>query len=787
MLKRSQVFTNLRWKVKAYVLSCDVCQRAKADCHLPRGHVQNIEIPVKKWDSISMDFVSFPPTRLTDGDREYDEILTITDRATKMVTLIMCQSTWSAAQVAERFFWEVVRYRGVPRSIVSDRDAIFMSNFWVTLMTFLDIRLRRSSPYHPQTNGQAERTNGTLKQVLRALLLERPWENWLDLIGLAEIAINSAPIANTEYSPFYLNCGYHPAFWWDLPEGGILPEEIPRNEAVRVITRRMSEDWKAVRGAFEKEQRRVNEYANKKRANNQFQLGQDVLINRRRHFRGQFGSGKGPLAPRAVGPFPIIKVITPTTFLLDIPLVLRGRASPIFHSSDLIPYETRLLDPMGMLPEDEPDEEPEPGGVDGSEGGEGPDDEGGGEGPATELEPPVVSRWAAREEEELGRVVPGGGGRIDEEDEPSPYLPEDPRWAPSEDSGDRDDPDDDSDTEVDFSDEEEPGPFVEMASEDSRDATGDDENDDEVPPRPKVAEVEEPEGIDPAEEGGIDFEGERELRERRGHPHPEPEVVTPVEIPAHVRFWLDRMRTGGHPVDAAPPDSSGGDPRLTVVEQNPDETPLVSLEMPNLDPETRSGAKVPAHVRLLLDRMRRAMVQEVNPVETIRRAEGEEPHLSNLVEDDLGEVMLLRLPGEHPFPPFDLVEDVKMQPEIFMRVCRDLLVTPCIDLFASRWHHQIPRYFTAEEDDKAALGCNAFAYLWDPGVCLYANPPWSVIPQMLQKICKDKSRVVEVTPYWVDAPWYPLLQSITLMSIQGKLRPPPRWLTIASYVVGTAQ
>ena len=228
MLKRSHVFTNLRRKVKAYVRSCDVCQRAKADCHLPRGHVQNLENPVKKWESISMDFVSFPPTRLTDGDREYDKILTVTDSATKMVTLIMCQSTWSAAQVAERFFWEVIRYRGVPRSIVSDRDAIFMSNFWKELMTFLDIRLRRSSPYHHQTNGQAERTNGTLKQVLRALLLERPWENWLDL--------------------------------------------------------------------------------------------------------------------------------TPTTFLLDIPLVLRGRASPIFHSSDLIPYETRLLDPMGMLPEDEPED-----------------------------------------------------------------------------------------------------------------------------------------------------------------------------------------------------------------------------------------------------------------------------------------------------------------------------------------------------------------------------------------------------------------------------------------------
>ena len=85
-------------------------------------------------------------------------------------------------------------------------------------MTFLDIQLRRSSPYHPQTNGHAERTNQTLKQVFRALMLERPGSKMSDILVLAEIAINSAPIANTKYLPFFLNYSYHPIFWWDLPE-----------------------------------------------------------------------------------------------------------------------------------------------------------------------------------------------------------------------------------------------------------------------------------------------------------------------------------------------------------------------------------------------------------------------------------------------------------------------------------------------------------------------------------------------------------------------------------------
>ena len=89
-----------------------------------------------------------------------------------------------------------------------------MSEFWTELMKFLDIDARRSSPYHQQ----ADLTNQTLKQVLRTLLLSQDERSWPELIMLAEIAFNGAPIAITEYSPFYLNFGYHPVFWWDLPD-----------------------------------------------------------------------------------------------------------------------------------------------------------------------------------------------------------------------------------------------------------------------------------------------------------------------------------------------------------------------------------------------------------------------------------------------------------------------------------------------------------------------------------------------------------------------------------------
>ena len=96
---------------------------------------------------------------------------------------------------------------------------------------------------------------------------------------LAEIAINGAPIANTEYSPFYLNFGYHPVFWWDLPDRQE-PGPGAKKEAVRRMVHRMKDDWKMVRAAFRKEQDRAAAYADQRRADYQFNEGQDVLINR---------------------------------------------------------------------------------------------------------------------------------------------------------------------------------------------------------------------------------------------------------------------------------------------------------------------------------------------------------------------------------------------------------------------------------------------------------------------------------------------------------------------------
>jgi len=164
------------------------------------------------------------------------------------------------------------------------------------------------------------------------------------------------------------------------------------------------------------------------------------------------------------------------------------------------------------------------------------------------------------------------------------------------------------------------------------------------------------------------------------------------------------------------------------------------------------------------------------------------------LEDKYGEVALRKLDGDFPLPKFGKEEDVFMLSTVFLHACSRLMVAPCIDLFATAAHHQLPKYITPDASDKEAIGVNAFTYYWDPTLCLYANPPWTLIPYVIAKICKDKARVLLVTPLWTNAPWKETLRDITQRKLiwrkplylkeNGTLWPAPQWPTIFSYVIG---
>jgi hypothetical protein len=125
-----------------------------------------------------------------------------------MVHLIPTHQTATAADTARLIFDNVVKYHGVPDSIISDCDTLFTSNFWRKLAKVMGIKLRLSSAFHPETDGLDERANRTVIQLLRNNSNLKA-NNWAENLTAVEMAINNYQQSSTKQSPYFLNSGMH--------------------------------------------------------------------------------------------------------------------------------------------------------------------------------------------------------------------------------------------------------------------------------------------------------------------------------------------------------------------------------------------------------------------------------------------------------------------------------------------------------------------------------------------------------------------------------------------------
>jgi hypothetical protein len=196
-LKEKYRWYGLKRDVATHVALCDVCQRVKAEHQRPAGLLQPLKVPEWKWEEIGMDFiVGLPHTR--DG---YDSIWVIVDRLTKVAHFIPVKTTYSGAQLAELYMSRIVCLHGVPKRIVSDRGIQFTSRFWKRLHESMDTKLNFSSAYHPQTDGQTERTNQVLEDMLRACALKHD-RSWDKSLPYAEFSYNNSYQSSLKMAPF---------------------------------------------------------------------------------------------------------------------------------------------------------------------------------------------------------------------------------------------------------------------------------------------------------------------------------------------------------------------------------------------------------------------------------------------------------------------------------------------------------------------------------------------------------------------------------------------------------
>ena len=187
--------------IRHYVASCDICQRTKKPKHKPYGLLKPLPIPQRPWSDIAMDFAVLP---VSEG---FNMVFTVICRLTRQVHFIAAKDTLSAAELADLFFDRVVKYHGVPSTIVSDRGTLFTSHYWQSFTRALAITHNLSTAHHQQSDGATERVIQTLKTYLRAFVNYQQ-DNWMSYLALAEFAYNNATHASTGISPFMANYGF---------------------------------------------------------------------------------------------------------------------------------------------------------------------------------------------------------------------------------------------------------------------------------------------------------------------------------------------------------------------------------------------------------------------------------------------------------------------------------------------------------------------------------------------------------------------------------------------------
>ncbi|KAL8441914.1 hypothetical protein Emed_007451 [Eimeria media] len=305
--------------VKRYVETCVRCQMSKTVCQKPAGLLHSLAIPAKRWDSISMDFITGLPMS-TKGN---DAILVVVDRLSKMAHFIPLSVTSTAQDVASIFMREIVRLHGVPSSMVTDRDARFLSQFWKDFTSKLNIQRCLSTAFHPQTDGQTERTNQTLERLLRSFI-QLDQSQWEELLSPLELAYNSTPSSSTGLSPFQLMTGENPTTAKSIEPLLYYRTPVMTKQFRMWVARAVKHIAKA--------QLQQQKQANKHRRHVEFKVGDKVLLSTA-HLPAQ---GCPKLQERFAGPFVVSKVLNDVTYKLDLPPSLT--VNPVFHVSKLRPF-----------------------------------------------------------------------------------------------------------------------------------------------------------------------------------------------------------------------------------------------------------------------------------------------------------------------------------------------------------------------------------------------------------------------------------------------------------------
>lgn len=321
-IESSFYWSSLRKDVKRFIRECTTCQQTKMITQRPAGLLQPLPIPSGVWEDISMDFITHLPQ-----SHGYTVILVVVNRYSKVVHLGALATNHSAFKVATLFMDIVCKHHGFPKSIVFDRDPLFLISFWRELFRLSGTRLRMSTAYHPQSDDQTEVMNRILEQYLRAFVHEQS-ANWYRYFTLAEWSYNTSLHSSAGLTPFEIVYGKPPPTLAHYLQG------TSPNEAVDSMITSRQEIHHKLQRRLTKAQDNMKKLANTKRWDISYTVGQWVYVKLRPfRQRSVTGSLHPKLSKRYFGPFQVMERIGQVSYPLQLP---EGACiHPVFHSSIL--------------------------------------------------------------------------------------------------------------------------------------------------------------------------------------------------------------------------------------------------------------------------------------------------------------------------------------------------------------------------------------------------------------------------------------------------------------------
>ncbi|GJY37625.1 putative reverse transcriptase domain-containing protein [Tanacetum coccineum] len=322
-MKQLYWWPNMKADIATYVNKCVMCLKVKAEHQKPSGLLVQPEIPQWKWDNITMDFFTKLP-RTQSGN---DTIRVIVDRLNKSAHFLPMRENDPMDNLARFYLKEVVTRHGIPVSIICDRDPRFTSNFWRSFQKAMGTQLDMSMAYHPQTDGQSERTIQTLEDMLRACVIDfgNGWERHLPLI---EFSYNNSYHASIKAAPFEALYGRKcrsPVCWAEVGDAQLTGPELIHETTEKIVQ---------IKQRIQAARDRQKSYADVRHKPLEFQVGDRVML-KVSPWKGVVRFGKrGKLNPRYIGPFKVLAKVGTVAYRLELPQQL-SRVHSTFHISNL--------------------------------------------------------------------------------------------------------------------------------------------------------------------------------------------------------------------------------------------------------------------------------------------------------------------------------------------------------------------------------------------------------------------------------------------------------------------